>query len=171
MKLVYLDMDGVICNFSKAYEEIITPFGFNMTDNRPNNKLFCHIVKHTNIFENLEPMPDAHILIDYLSKLEQDYMIKVEILTSVGSTDKDHFPIASSQKHTYLWSKRIIWKPNFVTGKKEKAKYAKQNTILIDDSVGCVEPFIEAGGNAILHTNALKTIKELNDILGIKEND
>ena len=40
---------------------------------------------------------------------------------------------------------------NFVCAKPEKAQYAHGKAILIDDSIGCTEPFIEAGGIALLH--------------------
>jgi hypothetical protein len=39
---------------------------------------------------------------------------------------------------------------------------------LIDDSVGCIEPFRAAGGHAILHTDAVSTIAQLK-MLGLTQ--
>lgn len=46
-----------------------------------------------------------------------------------------------------------------------KWEYAAPNTILVDDRIKFVEPFIANGGHGILHTNSEKTIKELRDIV------
>jgi len=66
-----------------------------------------------------------------------------------------------------VWLKKhgITYHPNFVNSKIEKAKYASWSSILIDDSVGCISPFIEAGGHGILHTNASNSIRMLDSIL------
>ena len=70
-----------------------------------------------------------------------------------------------------LWLKKqgIIYPANFVRIKTEKADYATPESILIDDSIGCVAPFIEKGGNGILHVNATDSIRMLDStILKIK---
>jgi hypothetical protein len=54
---------------------------------------------------------------------------------------------------------------NFVRSKPEKAKYAHDHAILIDDSIGCISPFIKAGGNGILHVTASDSISMLDSVL------
>ena len=39
------------------------------------------------------------------------------------------------------------------------------DAVLIDDSVGCISPFVEAGGHGILHTNASNSIRLLDSII------
>ena len=47
----------------------------------------------------------------------------------------------------------------------EKEKYAKADTILIDDFKDNTESFINAGGKAILHTDAVDTITQLEKLI------
>ncbi|RMH34178.1 MAG: hypothetical protein D6690_11160 [Nitrospirae bacterium] len=48
----------------------------------------------------------------------------------------------------------------------EKAEHAAPNHILVDDRVKSVEPFVAAGGKAILHVDFPITLRALNEILG-----
>jgi hypothetical protein len=58
-----------------------------------------------------------------------------------------------------------------VNNKEQKAKYATPTSILIDDSSGCIGPFIAAGGHGILHSHASETIRILDStILQIRAN-
>jgi hypothetical protein len=58
------------------------------------------------------------------------------------------------QKMLWLEKHDINFKANFVRTKTEKADYATKYSILIDDSIGCIEPFIEKGGNAFLYVDS-----------------
>jgi hypothetical protein len=72
---------------------------------------------------------------------------------------------AKMQKLKWLKEKNIPYKANFVHNKEQKAQYATSRSILIDDSVGCISPFIAAGGHGILHTNSSDTISILDSII------
>jgi hypothetical protein len=72
---------------------------------------------------------------------------------------------AKSQKLTWLSKKNIPYKANFVHDKQEKAKYATPTSILIDDSSGCIGPFIAAGGHGILHSHSFETIRILDSTI------
>jgi hypothetical protein len=65
------------------------------------------------------------------------------------------------QKLKWLNAKNIPYKANFVRNKQEKAQYATPNSILIDDSAGCIGPFVAAGGHGILHVKSSETIRIL----------
>ncbi len=156
MITLYLDMDGVLCNFDKAY----TQFDPQKAD----RKRFRQAVMEYRIFEDLEFMPDARELLNHVSKL---HSVNIEILTSMGTFDVEQGFQAKVQKMHWLNKHNIPYKPNFVRSKSEKAKYACSTSILIDDSVGCITPYIEAGGHGILHTNASKTIAILDSTLEI----
>ncbi|MDX1700382.1 MAG: hypothetical protein R3250_07175, partial [Melioribacteraceae bacterium] len=57
---------------------------------------------------------------------------------------------------------------NFIpVGSGGKTKYAKPNAILIDDYDTNVDPFIEAGGQGIVHKNADDTIRQLKKLLKV----
>lgn len=151
---LYLDMDGVIADFNKEY----TKFDPEKAD----RKRFREAVMSHNIFEKLDFMPDATELLNHVSKLQG---VNIEILTSMGTHEPMQAHQAMLQKMKWLKEKNIPYKANFVHNKQEKAKYATTRSILIDDSVGCISPFIEAGGHGILHVNASDSIRVLDSTL------
>ena len=146
MITLYLDMDGVLCNFDKAYR--------TYDPQKADRKRFRQAVMEYHIFEDLEFMPDTQELLNHVSKLRD---IDVQILTSMGTYESLQANAAKTQKMRWLDKHNIPYKPNFVHSKAEKAKYATPSSILIDDSVGCITPFVAAGGHGILHTNASQT--------------
>lgn len=154
MITLYLDMDGVLCNFNKAYSSLRTYAA--------DGKRFRAAVMDFHIFEDLEFMPDAQVLLDHVSKLRD---INVEILTSLGTFDVEQGNAAKKQKTVWLNKHNIVYKPNFVRSKQEKAEYATPTSILIDDSIGCITPFNIAGGHGILHVSASETISVLDSII------
>jgi hypothetical protein len=151
---LYLDMDGVLANFDKKYHALESDL--------PDREKFRDAVLIHKIFEDLEFMPDAPELLNHVSKLAG---INIEILTSVGTFDPLRGQQAMIQKSHWLKQKNISYKTNFVRSKLEKAQYAHDHAILIDDSIGCISPFNEAGGHGILHVNASDTIKVLDSTL------
>jgi len=150
MITLYLDMDGVLCNFDKAYRKL--------DPEKADRKKFREAVFTYKIFEDLEFMPDAQELLNYVCKLDD---INIQILTSMGTFDAEQGNAAKYQKMHWLESKNIPYKANFVRSKQEKANFAHENAILIDDSIGCIKPFTEKGGHGILHTRSSDTIHQL----------
>jgi len=153
MITLYLDMDGVLCDFNTEYERLQPIL--------PDSKKFSHAVLDHRIFENLRSLPDTLDLLLHVATLSK---VNVEVLTSVGTFNEDQGYQAKMQKRSWLDKMNIPHKANFVRSKEEKAKYANENTILIDDSEGCINPFVAAGGFGILHTSTQQTIIELNEI-------
>jgi uncharacterized HAD superfamily protein len=150
MITLYLDMDGVLCNFNKAYAAL---------SGENDRKKFRNAVITYKIFEELEFMPDARQLLNHVSRLDKG--IDVQILTSMGTYDPFQANEAKSQKMHWLNKNNIPYKANFVNAKHEKANYANDHSILIDDSIGCITPFIEKMGHGIHHVNAPDSIRLL----------
>jgi hypothetical protein len=145
---LYLDMDGVLTNFEKAYRAIWHEFTFD-------RERFREAVMERKIFSHLEWMPNGEMFIEGIRKLEKDYNLNVEMLTSTGTRRTAMKAAAIEQKSAWLKEHGIIWKPNFVTCKPEKSDYAIEGkTILVDDMEGCTQPFIEKGGIAFLHKDS-----------------
>lgn len=154
MITLYLDMDGVLADFNKEYTKL--------DPQKTDRKRFRTAVIEDKIFEKLDFMPDTQELLNHVSKLHD---VRIEILTSMGTHDPFQANCAREQKLFWLNKNNIPYKANFVHNKQEKAKYADRDSILIDDSVGCISPFNEAGGHGILHTNASNTIRILDSII------
>ena len=150
MITLYLDMDGVLADFNKEYTKL--------DPKKEDRKKFRWSVMEHKIFEKLDFMPDAQELLNHVSKLQT---VKIEILTSMGTHESQQANEAKIQKLRWLDAANIPYKANFVHSKEEKAKYADKRSILIDDSAGCIGPFIDAGGHGILHTNSSETIRIL----------
>lgn len=157
---LYLDMDGVLADFHKEYVKY--------DPDKSDRKKFRASVMDHKIFEKLDFMPDTQELLNHVKHLANSG-IHVEILTSMGTHDPIQGKEAATQKTAWLKAHDIPYKPNFVRNKQEKSQYATPTSILVDDSPGCISPFIEKGGHGILHHKASETIRILDStILQIK---
>ena len=154
MITLYLDMDGVLCNFDKAYRKL--------DPEKADRKKFREAVFTYKIFEDLEFMPDTTELLNYVSKLED---INIEILTSMGTYDAIQGNEAKYQKMHWLNKNNIPYKANFVRAKQEKANFAHNRAILVDDSIGCITPFNAKNGHGILHTKSSDSIQQIHDTI------
>jgi hypothetical protein len=152
--MIYVDMDGVIADFSKRYKEKfkVTP------EETRNNKEFGGFFKKfidDKEFQTLDMMDDTFILLGFLDKLP----IEKQILSSTARPDS-HDAIAP-QKQEWLKTHGINYKANFVPGKSLKYKFATPDSIIIDDTKSVIDDWNKAGGIGILHTDAISTIAML----------
>lgn len=151
---LYLDMDGVICNFDKAFREI---------SGSPDDRVrFKTAINDYKIFRHLEYMPDAEELLTHVRSIVD---VDIEILTSMGTFDPFLGKEVKRQKTNWLAERNINYPRNFVRSKVEKSKYATETSILIDDSIGCIDPFVAKGGEGILHKSTAETIPLLDSTI------
>lgn len=147
-------MDGVLCDFDRRWYMM---FGESPTQTRakknfsPNWDTFVTNEQ----FATLDPIPGWYLLYEKVTS----YNVDIEILSSSGG-QKYHDEV-SEQKRKWLKTHRIHIPTNFVPGRKLKANYATARTLLIDDTEDVILGFVEAGGYAILHDSAERTIKML----------
>lgn len=138
-------MDGVLADFHKAYYDGVE------RDKTWNRKRFRTAVMEDKIFESLDLLPNALRILESAEHYRSQHGVNVEILSSKGTYDIEQGEETARQKQLWLEKHGILYPANFVRSKLEKAKFAHGRSILIDDSVGCIVPFREAGGHGILH--------------------
>lgn len=155
---IYLDMDGVIANFEKRYIELFNVEPSSARDYKEFNTFFDKFVEDGH-FETLEMMPDAMDLVRAL----RNALPPTQILSSTAS-QKRHEAI-SAQKIKWLQTHDIDFQRNFVPGKHLKKKYARTDTLIIDDTESVINDWRAAGGVAILHKNIPDTLAQLKFIL------
>jgi 5'(3')-deoxyribonucleotidase len=144
VKIVYVDMDGVLANFRAKYIE-----EFNEDPDAVGNVRHWNEFVKRKCFEKLELMKGAKGGIKFLKKSN----IHVKILSSTGGKHKPNDDEVSRQKQSWLDDHGIEWPAIFVPGKHNKVKYAEKGAILIDDNEGTIKDWIEAGGIGIYHTD------------------
>ena len=156
---LYLDMDGVLCNFEKRFTELYGKDALGARDRKNFTTNWPNFIMDGN-FESLEWFPGGKELLDFIQN-ETDW--EVEILSSSGG-EKFHSEVAA-QKVMWLCDKGIPYKANIVPGRKHKTAYATPETILIDDTEDIIVNFNAAGGLGILHKDINETLAKLRTLL------
>lgn len=155
---IYLDMDGVIADFEKRYVELFKVQPSSTREYKEFNKFFDKFIADGH-FETLELMPDAMDLVRAL----RNALPPTQILSSTAS-EKRHKAI-SEQKIKWLETQGIDFQRNLVPGKELKKRYARTDTLIIDDTESVIDDWRAAGGVAILHKNVADTLVQLKFIL------
>lgn len=153
---IFLDMDGVLADFDKAVNAIIDKNSPEFSKGKLWHAITNYNYKVQPFFENLPVMKDAPLLIEFLEQNFND----IEILTAAGFTPPD----VEVQKIKWGANNFPKYKVNVVKKSVDKAKFARNNTILIDDRNQSIVPFMHGGGIGVLHTSALETIDILKNI-------
>lgn len=148
---IYLDMDGVIADFDNRFKSLYKMEPREADDRKEFYKFFDEFIA-TKQFQTLDMMPDAQLLLNYLSKLS----IPTEILSSTSSEKRD--AEIRAQKLMWLQTHNIGFKVNLVPGKRFKKDFSNPNSLLIDDTSVNIDQWRREGGIGILHTDALTTI-------------
>jgi hypothetical protein len=171
---IYLDLDGVIADFAGKSNEIchkyigpdfhmkLKQFVKNGASKEDREKFWKAVEQYQDegneLWYKLEPLEDARYLVTYLRSLG----LPLEILSATGPPEYG----AKSQKVRWVRDHFGNIKVNTVRRAPEKAEYACEKCILIDDMEYAIEPFEKAGGIGILHTTAKNTINKIKKLLG-----
>jgi hypothetical protein len=150
---LYCDMDGVLCDFEKRFEDLT---GLSPNAYRDKNGLdkFWKVITEDGVrfWVGMDWMPDGKQLWDYIKP-------NVYSLLSAPSSDN------SSRLGKRLWVKNNMPGTKLIlASRKNKQTYSKENAILIDDMLPTIEEWNAGGGIGILHTSATSTIKQLKEL-------
>ena len=165
---VFLDLDGVVCDFPKKLKELFGTSNYDeLRTTIGNDELWSGLGKVDHLFLNLEPMDNYKTLSNYLKSFYDTKVIdRFEILTSLPySTDK----LTTSKQDKIDWVRKYLDSDipvNTVVGGLKKAKYVKnKNDILIDDLSKNIEAWENAGGTGILFTSNSDAIVQFDRLL------
>jgi phosphoglycolate phosphatase-like HAD superfamily hydrolase len=150
MKNIYLDMDGVIADFDKRYEEL---FKITTKESERDKKwvqFFDKFIQDRH-FATLDLMPEAIELMDYLKGTG----IPITILSSTSSDKRD--AAIRPQKMEWLSKHKIDFPVILVPGARLKKDYATPDSILIDDTAKNIDDWRREGGIGILYESFLHT--------------
>ena len=153
---IYCDMDGVLVDFDKGYNQL-TGKPTHHADVQGKQEFwdtFRQGLSDRNISEkdywaNLEWMSDGKELWDKIKPLNPT-------LLSAPSRDPQ------SRLGKRIWVKKNIpGTPLILAAAPMKKNYARKNAILIDDKISNINEWNEAGGIGILHTSTSTTLDKL----------
>jgi len=158
---IYVDMDGVLCNFLQAASKLTgEKLRFHHDWEKIKHTAWRQIAEEGSKFWAYLPwMQDGKELWEYVKPY------KPNILSA--------YPQASANRW-YAERGKVQWINTELTGYnninivrgQDKQKYALKNAILIDDAKRNIDQFTEAGGIGILHKNTKHTIFKLK-VLGL----
>lgn len=174
--MIYCDQDGVLADFDAGMREAGLVLSENSLHARRHEMTAAQleeddrvrqIMSQPGFFEWLRPMPDAHSLWEFMSRVSPGF----PVLTARPRNDqiaprvmrekramihREFGPIPDSRFICCLASE----KPNYV------GYLPGPVQVLVDDRTpNCVE-WIRAGGYAVLHTSAADSIKRMRFLLG-----
>ena len=161
---IYVDIDGVLADFYGRFGELFDDQVTQHTSNTQKKKAFrqnWNTFIQDRHFETLDPLPDIELGLAGLNILKQK--ISVEILGSTANPEVSDELI--KQKVHWLEKHGIDFNPIFVPGKRLKQQYADHGKVLIDDTQSNIDEWNEQGGIGILHTDWMRTLKEIRSIL------
>lgn len=154
-RIVYVDMDGVICDFGKAFNK-------NASSHPKKEWWETVMMQGPKFWINMDWMPGGQLLWKYVV----GNFPNVKILSAIDGPD-DFSEMASEGKHKWLKSHAPSLKSDdiiLVDGAHLKSKYAQSNDILIDDQFPNIEDWRHAGGIGILHRDLRITINQLHKL-------
>lgn len=154
MKTIFIDMDGVLCDFEKKYEELFkvpTREVRNNKDDKLYKKNWNEFLDQQG-FKYLDWFEGGKELYRFLESLE----IQLCILSSAGGFHRQK--LVMHQKLDWLAHNGIFCPAVIVPGRKYKAGFASKDSFIIDDTADVVESFIQNGGSGVVHKNVDDTI-------------
>ena len=153
---VFLDMDGVLANFDKRAEEILSTNNIYKYEFVHGPEVFWHkLNKYPNFFMELELMPDAGVLLNAVWHLDPI------VLTALPKTNGDRV-----RQHKEAWVAL-----NLKEGMKviccqthEKPHHCNPGDVLIDDRAVNRQAWEAKGGRYIVHTSAEDSVAQLKEL-------
>jgi PAS domain-containing protein len=137
---IYFDMDGVLFDFVKGFEQAT---GSPLVEESGKDLVERYELVDADFFTSLPVIREG---VELLRRFHNDGF-EIEILSSAGDYRTDE--VIQQKKSALDMAGLGSMKCHFVMHSKEKARFANDG-ILIDDRAKAIDPFISAGGKAYL---------------------
>jgi 5'(3')-deoxyribonucleotidase len=165
--ILYLDMDGVLVDFDKSYEQLTGGLSLRAYSKKVGDRKAHDIFLDagTKYWADMDWVQGGRELLAAAERLFSN----VWILSSAGTTNPELAKTVIQGKQEWLqrnvpsipMSKVLI-----VLGRHRKKEYAQENAILVDDMPDTIESWNKRGGDGILHSHLTykKSIEALEDL-------
>ena len=166
-------MDGVLVNMDKGFKDIsggLSPKDYEAKNGK--HSFWTLVSKYPNFWINLEPLPDAKILWNYI---KNNFKNPAPVILSAGDEQKN--PTIGIQKEKWIRrhidskvqviiADKGINKPNYII-----ASPVSTIHILLDDTQENIDAWKNSGDNRVglPHKNAAESIKLIQDIISNKK--
>jgi hypothetical protein len=149
---IYCDMDGVLCDFDKSFQNISNNTPPEEYEKKFGKKAFWKLINSegSKFWSNIPWMSDGKKLWNHIKKYNPNIL-------SAPSSD----PSSKEGKLEWIDNNLTNVKEIFLVPADEKQKYATPKAILIDDKESNIEQWNDRGGIGILHTSTNDTLKQL----------
>jgi len=166
---LFVDMDGVLVDFEKGYEQL-TGVSIQQSNEQDKNKfwnLYRDSLEQKNIPEkdywaNLPWMSDGQTLWDYVKQYNPYILTAPSVNPDLPKEQRYKREFNQSIQGKLEWVKRLDNMKNiYFKAAQFKSQLSKPNKILIDDRKDTIDAWNTKGGIGILHTSAADTIEQL----------
>lgn len=147
MTKLYVDMDGVLANFDRHYEDM-----FGVKPDKIKDNVDWQLVRESkNFYRDIPPMGDMALLWSYVEKY------RPTVLTGIPKS------VAEAASNKVSWVLRNLGPdvPVICCLSRDKCVYSRPDALLIDDWDKYRAQWVDRGGRWITHTNAFNTIEQL----------
>lgn len=159
MRQIFCDMDGVLADFDRGYDSMISSMNGETIDTvrQKGCDVNWHLIKDTqDFFLRLPPTPDMQELWSYIKDMNPI------VLTGVP---KEMPELATANKRAWL-DKHLGTDVRMIACRaKDKCLHGRPRDILIDDWEKHKKKWVDMGGYWITHVSAEKTTQRLFTLL------
>ena len=170
---LYLDMDGVLMDFDRKKIKHMAPWEKRAYHHLPRREWTAEetlrdaelhkVMALPDFWTTMEPMPDAYLLWNFC----RPYHPHVLTATPANAHYRERCTKDKLRSIHHLFDSRFPVQDFHACLRHEKRAHAMPGHVLVDDMLPNCDEWTEAGGTAILHTDAVSTIRKLQELLHV----